>query len=488
MMEIRSKLVPFLTLDYMLREHENKYFDRKSAGIKPGDLARHIVAFANAGGGTLVIGINDKTLLPEGINSFGEEKINDFINAPKQCCRPMPRFREEFIDIINADGAADRLLLLHISESVDQIIRTTNEQTFLRIGDKSRELRGEDLRQLEYAKSSRHFEDELHPDAGIKDLDEELLSRYREMIGAYDLSDEQVLSARGFSREQNGRTLLTNAAVLLFAKNIYRFYSNCRIRFIRYDGSFVGLGTDINIIRDKSIEAPILKIIEEAKDFIGTQLREFTMLDPASGKFRVVPEYPEFAWLEGIVNAVAHREYAMSGSYIKVSMFDDRLEIESPGKLPNIVTVDNIRNTRYSRNPRISRVLTEFGWVRELNEGVKRIYSDMATFFLEAPVYSEPGECVRLVLHNNIVMRSMRQRNRTQRVIDEKIWAQLDPVEQMIITYLVNHGPAGRSQLEDCTNKSQGTVIHRLNSLIAKGLVRPDGATYAPGRKYEALI
>lgn len=85
----------------------------------------------------------------------------------------------------------------------------------------------------------------------------------------------------------------------------------------------------------------------------------------------------KFIMKNGTLNAVTHREYAMSGSYIKVSMYDDRLEIKSPGKLPNIVTVDNIQETRYSRNPRISRVLTGFGWVRELNEGVKRIYSDI---------------------------------------------------------------------------------------------------------------
>ncbi len=88
------------------------------------------------------------------------------------------------------------------------------------------------------------------------------------------------------------------------------------------------------------------------------------------------------------MNAVTHREYGMTGSYIKVSMFDDRLEILSPGKLPSIVTIDNIRDTRFSRNPRIARVLTEFGWVRELNEGVKRIYEDMEDFFLK-------NQCIR---------------------------------------------------------------------------------------------
>ena len=95
------------------------------------------------------------------------------------------------------------------------------------------------------------------------------------------------------------------------------------------------------------------------------EIRDFQYLD-TDGRFIVFPEYPEFACVEGIVNAIVHRDYSIGGDHIRVFMFDDRLEITSPGKLPNIVTVDNIRLTRYSRNPRIARVLTEFGWVREL--------------------------------------------------------------------------------------------------------------------------
>jgi len=109
----------------------------------------------------------------------------------------------------------------------------------------------------------------------------------------------------------------------------------------------------------------------------------------------MIPEYPEFAWVEGLINAIIHREYALTGIYIKVSMFDDRLEILSLGELPNIVTVDNIKEIRFSRNPKMARMLTEFGYVRELNEGVKRIYSEMENNYLEAPVYSEVGNCVK---------------------------------------------------------------------------------------------
>ena len=483
----RSLINPMFTVDYMITEPENKYFDRKSAKIKPADLADLISAFANAEGGTIVIGISDKRKTIEGINNIGEEKINNFVNAPKDCCKPMPMYEEEFLEVVNEEGNADRLLLLHIYASVDQIIRTSNDSTFLRIGDRTRELKGNDLRNLEYSKSTRHFEDECNMDAKISDLDEELIKKYKTILNAEDLPTEQVLRARGFLKEISGEAYLTNAAVLLFAKNIQQFYPNCRIRFIRYDGNAAQVGTRINIIKDTNIEFCILRIIEEAKRFISAQLREFTALDQYTGKFYTVPEYPEFAWLEGIVNAVTHREYGMSGNHIKVIMYDDRLEIQSPGKLPNLVTIDNIRETRYSRNPRMARVLTGFGWVRELNEGVKRIYSDMEEFFLEEPVYSEPEQTVKLVLKNNIVMRTMRQSDRTVENIGSDVWEELDYLEKAILTYMGSKKRVTRAELEEYTGKAGKTITVRLNRLMDRKLVVRNGNKFDSKQTYEML-
>ena len=129
-MGIASKINPVLTLEYMLTVSENKYFDRKSARIKPTDLAQDISGFANADGATIVIGINDKTRKLEGINAVGEAHINELVNACNTCCRPMPECREEFLDISNSDGQPDRLLLLHIAPSKERIIRTTSDQTY----------------------------------------------------------------------------------------------------------------------------------------------------------------------------------------------------------------------------------------------------------------------------------------------------------------------------------------------------------------------
>lgn len=485
-MDAGSKMNPLLTLEYIQTEHENRYFDRKSAKIRVADLAPLISAFANADGGTIVIGISDKKRTLEGIDSVGEDRINEFINAPKDCCKPMPDYKEEILQIINTEGKADRLLLLHITGCPDRVIRTVNDATWLRIGDRTKEMLGENLRNLEYSKNARHFENELNQDATIMDLDQELLAEYQKKVNAEDISVQQLLRARGFARNHNGKEYLTNGAVLLFAENIRQFYPNCRVRFLRYDGTFAGVGTHINIIQDVNIEYPILRILDKARNYIRTQLRNFTMLNVQTGRFDVVPEYPEFAWVEGIVNAVTHRRYDMSGSFIKVSMYDDRLEIESPGRFPDVVTVENIKETRFSRNPAISRVLTEFGWVRELNEGVKRIYSDMEDFFLDPPVYTETDQSVRLVLKNNIVMRSMRQGNRTVANVGEDIWEKLDELEKKILTYMTNRGAVRRHVIEEYTEKSSKTITTRLNHMMELGIVKANGSKYDPNRTYEA--
>jgi len=487
MNQIKSNINPILTLDYMISEPENKYFDRKSAKIKPSDIADLISAFANAEGGTIVLGISDRKRVLEGINWIGEDKINDFISASKDFCRPMPHCKEEILDIVKEGGENDRLLLLHIAASVDQVIRTKNDSAFLRVGDRTKELKGEDLRNLEYSKSTRHFEDECNMDAEIDDLDDELIDRYKKIIGAETTDTVQMLRSRGFLKKTNETFYLTNAAVLLFSKNIQQFYPNCRIRFVRYDGNAEQVGVDINIIKDVNIEYPILRIIDKTKEFIITQLREFTSLDLNTGRFQNVPEYPEFSWLEGIVNAVTHREYGMAGSYIKITMFDDRLEIQSPGKLPNIVSVENIQTTRYSRNPRIARVLTEFGWVRELNEGVKRIFSDMKNFYLSPPEYSEPEQTVKLILKNNIAMRSIRQKEKIADSIGEFTWNDLDDMERKILVYMTSHKQVTTSELAELVERTGRTVGVRLKHLMELNIIKRNGTLTDPKQTYEMI-
>ena len=140
---------------------------------------------------------------------------------------------------------------------------------------------------------------------------------------------------------------LTVAGVLLFAQDPSVMMPQARVRVLRYDGEKMETGKRLNITKERTFCGPLPKVIQDVHLLISSMLREFQFLGP-DGTFQTVPEYPEFAWFEGLVNAVTHRDYSFRGNYIRISMFDDRLEITSPGKLPNIVTLDNMRTTRYS--------------------------------------------------------------------------------------------------------------------------------------------
>ena len=151
---------------------------------------------------------------------------------------------------------------------------------------------------------------------------------------------------------------------------------------------------------------------------------------------------------------MAHRDYSFRGDYIRVSMFDDRLEIVSPGALPNIVTLDNMRTTRYSRNPRIARTLVEFGWVRELNEGVKRIYTEMQDSLLSDPVYTEPGGTkVQLTLENNIVARTVRRSEALEDRLSTEAIASLGDYE-LACWCSLGSGPSGHRELSTVSTKN----------------------------------
>ena len=172
------------------------------------------------------------------------------------------------------------------------------------------------------------------------------------------------------------------------------------------------------------------------------------------------------------MNAVVHREYAMTGNYIRVTMYDDRLEILSPGKLPNLVTVNNIQETRFSRNPQIARVLTEFGLVRELNEGVKRIYADMKEHNLDAPVYTENDQAVTLILKNNIEQRHIKEKISAKSGVESGVDFGADSIEK-ILNEIRKNEKISIAKIAENINVPKRTVERQIKKLKdAKMLAR----------------
>ena len=462
-----------ISIEYICHNQENQYFDRKSARIKPSDIAKHIVAFANANGGILAIGVEDDGQVT-GFNYSGAKSINDFRDIPYSMCKGRISFdcKEEVIEYNNEEQT---VLFFHINPSTDEVIKTTDGKVYLRVGDKSKLLDHSQITQLEYDKGERYFEDVLVEDSSYDDVDEDLLQEYSKILNT-QLSGKEILEARGLFRNNH----LTNAGVLLFSKYPSKFLPNARLRFLKYDG--------LNIIKELNFDYAIPRIIQEIRNAINLQLREFQYLDD-NGKFRIITEYPEFAWFEGIVNALTHRNYSMRGDCIRVSMYDDRIEIFSPGHLPNIVNLENMVNTRYSRNPRIARILSEFGWVKELNEGVKRIYDEMQLFYLNEPVYSEPnGNAVLLVLENSITSRQLRNDDKISSILHENRINDLNEYGLKIVQYLMSNPSITLKKTKELLSRGDTLCRKQLQILTEMKIIEWHGSNKSDPNQYYSLI
>lgn len=340
-------------LNYYQNEPEGQLLDRKRAAIPPREVARHLSAFANAEGGTLVIGIEDDGEIT-GFKYLKAKAIESYLEAPFDFLNRLPKYNTEHLDIKNSSGENDEILLFHIEPSYDSIISLKDESVFLRINDKSKRLTYPQITQLEYDRGSRKFEEELVEYSSIEDVNEELVEEFRQLLNT-TVSTEKLLKARGFLRDGK----LTVTGLLLFSNNIPAYFPSARIRFMRYEGTKEETGARLNVVKDMTFDQALPTAIREAAAFIRTQLRDFTFLGK-DGRFVTLPEYPEFAWFEGMINAIIHRRYDNQGDHIRIKMFDDRLEIYSPGALPASVTLENIKEERYSRNPKLAAALTQY--------------------------------------------------------------------------------------------------------------------------------
>ncbi|MBJ8061893.1 putative DNA binding domain-containing protein [Bacillus cereus] len=473
------------SVEELLTMPEGQYFDRKSARIPLTKLSEAIVGFANADGGTIAIGIDNRKI--EGIDAQGNQKINDFIQCAFDKCIPSIKIQHQFLNVVKENGNEDRLLIIEIESSVNQLHTTTSDTAYLRVGDETIKLNHEQRTNLEYDKGTRLYEDSIIEDCTFDDLDIDLINEYKSVVNFNGEDLNRLLFARGFAKRTPEGFKYTVAGVLMFCKYPTAFIPGAKVRFIRYEGKSAETGTRMNIIKQETFDDPIPTLIEKVKLIVQSQLREFTALDRPTGKFHSVPEYPIFAWQEGIVNAVTHRAYNIHGDDIKIIMYDDRLEIISPGKLPNIVSVKNIKEVRYSRNPKIARALTEIGWVRELGEGVKRIFEEMNMFFLEDPLFIETQQSVKLVLKNNIVMRRIRRHERIDSNISGK-WDELGHAEKTALEIIYNKGKVKTMELAESLNITRQPAKKVLDSLVDKGFLRRVSTSVNdPNQYYEML-
>ena len=430
------------------------------------DLAREIVralsGMANADGGTLLVGIEpDKSVT--GI-PYEHEELLGLLQAPQNLLRPALTPACEKVRLGNL-----QLLRFEVGSGLD-IYRIAGGRSYYRIAAETPSLPPEQIQSLKEAKKSVHYERQQALNATWYDLDEDLIQAFFKKT--HETRDPQHVLSHSYHLLDKSRALPTPnmAALLLFAKDPSRWHPRCGIDFVKYEGSERQHGTALNIVKRIRFDGPLVRLIDEAVGRIKEHIRERTILHDLF--FREKLEYPTFAWQEALVNAVAHRDYSLSGASIEVWMFDDHITVRSPGLPPAPVTLEQLRQQRsihFSRNPLIVRVLADMGYLQEMGEGVPRMFQEMETYGLHPPELSTDGFIFGVTLRNAPVYDE-----NTLRWLNHFNAAQINVRQRRILVYAYHHGKTfSTSEYEKLAEVDRDTAYRDIRHMIKTGIVAP---------------
>ncbi len=450
--------------DALLRLAEDQWFDRKASRTAATRLADLEVGFANAEGGVVVIGLSDGRI--EGLDKLPKQR-NALTQAAIDFTHPPVRARARLVPCVNSDGDDDHLLVVEVEPS-ENLHTNNRDEVFLRVGDENRKLSFLQRQELLYDKGQAAYEATPVPGARRDDLHPTWLSDYARALGHAE--PERLLVARGFA-DVHGQ--LNVAGLLLFGPEPQRFLPNAHVRVLRYRGTDRGTGVRQQLLDDLRCEGPVPQVLGEARLAI-QRLQPTRRALASTGRFEAVGLVPEDAWLEGLVNAVVHRSYSIAGDHVRVDIFDDRIEIESPGRFPGLVNMrDPLHTTRFARNPRIARVCADLSFGQELGEGIRRIFEEMRFAGLADPLYRQTPASVRLTLSGTPVDRSLD--------------AKLPPASRAVLAALREAGRLGTGDLAQVLQVSRPVAIRRLDALRALGMIEWVGNSARDPRAYWRL-
>ncbi len=488
------------TIEELQRMPEGQTFDCKSVLVDPKALAIIVVAMANADGGTIAVGISDKTRAIEGVDQ-DLPHLNELLRVPLDFCIPSVNVKTELLPCIDDKGNNNHVLLIEVPAS-PRLHTNQADEAFWRVGDKSRKLQFEERLSLMYDKGERYYEDSPAYDATLDDIDMDAVKAYTSRISYGKSPAEYLQENKGFVSVDGQTQKVSTACILLFGKRPQNFFPRARVRFIRFMGTEERVGREMNVIKDVTFEGRILDQIQKMVEYIETQVKEHSYLGE-NGTFVTEREYPKFVIQEMTVNSVCHRDYSIKGTEIQIKMFDDRLVFETPGRLPGTVRADNIRHTHFSRNPKIAEYLKAYDYVKEFGEGVDRMCRELAALGVQEPKYHLDAFILKTSVYANKLkdITETTQKNYPEKdnknndinslgdgqekggekknypeKLPRKTTQKITTTQKTILNYIRTNPKAGRTEIADAIpDITEAGIKYNLKVLKQKGLLKRVG-------------
>lgn len=426
-------------------------------------LGETLVSLANVHGGRVFLGVRGRRHgRVEGL-PHPEESVDFVLEVAQQCLPPMDLPEPE---IVHVEGSA--ILVITVPAGLPYVYHYRGRY-LQRIDRKALPLSGVELRGMLMERSEEGFERQAVAGACLEDLDMAKVAAFCTYLSDPPDDPIQLLRQRGGVVESPEGPIPTVAGLLFFGRHPQGALPQARIWLVRYPGKSSSPDP-----QRQEVEGTLPEQIQQVEAFLNAQMRRGRMW--MDGERVEVTEYPIEAVREAIVNAVAHRDYSLQGDQIRVQMFQNRIEVYSPGRLPGPITVDNIVEERFSRNPLLVQMLADMGLIEQLGYGIDRMVALMKEAHLPEPDFQEmrAGFLVTLFGPEEMAVEGI--------PMDPQALARLGLNERQIqaLTYLDEHGSiTSREYQELCPEVSAETLRRDLLGLIGQGLLLKVGESRA---------
>jgi ATP-dependent DNA helicase RecG len=449
-----------MSLVQLLKQPEGKSLEFKRDLSSPDGALRSIVAFANTAGGTLIIGVEDKTRHVRGVKDplAMEERLANLISdsiAPRLVpeLEILP-WRRTHVVAVQVYPGSTRPYCLKAAGSEAGV--------FIRVGSTNRRADPEMIEELRRFARGESFDEQPMPDLDSEVLDFRAASESFAPLRRLTRSDMETLK---LVTKHQGRKVPTVGGVLLFGKARLKCFPDAWIQAGRFGGQ------DRTRITDSAeIRLHLPSAVEAAIAFVHKHDARGADIGPVHRTERW--GFPPAAVREAVINAVVHADYAQRGAPIRISIFDDRLEIENPGLLPFGLTVEDIRlGVSKLRNRVLGRVFHALGLIEQWGSGIQRMTAACREAGLDTPLLEEIGTHFRVSL--------FAARKHAPRV---------DETEKLILDALAGGKGLSTREIAAEIKRSPRATRTRLLSLVARGLVAEVGTSPQDPRRQYFLV
>jgi Predicted transcriptional regulator containing an HTH domain and an uncharacterized domain shared with the mammalian protein Schlafen len=360
MLATRSELLEKIRLgeDSFLELKEVRFADSKVRGPTQNDLADELAAFANSAGGVLLLGVEDKSRTVIGIELDKLDAVEALVRqACEDAVKPALAPIIERMTLTDAGGSEQPIIRVAVDRSL--FVHQSPGGYLHRVGSSKRPIPPEQLARLFQQRSQSRlirFDETPVPRARLGDLDEALWRRFAPQRSG-DVPEVLMSKLAMAARDEQGEWRPSVAGLLMGSHVAQQYLPGTFIQAVAYQGTDVLPGTDAAYQRDaQDIEGPLDQQILDTCAFVRKNMTK-AAFKRAQGGREDVPQFDMLAVFEAVTNAVAHRDYSMAGAKIRLRLFNDRLELYSPGTLPNTMTPASLPFRQAARNEALTSLL-----------------------------------------------------------------------------------------------------------------------------------